>query len=222
MGDFLILGTLYLTMWKDYFSFNKRQRNGIIVLLTLIVGMMIYLLIADYLPPSQANIDFSSFKADVAKTRPTDTSSKTSSVIKQDNISHLASIELNTADSADFTTLPQVTPKLARTIVHFRDALGGYSSKTRLMEVYGMDSSCYKTIVTMVTIDTTKVEKLDINKATEKELSHHPYIHKKLAKAIYEYRKTNGPFLKIKDIVKVDGIDEEKCTKLAPYLTIDK
>src|SRR4029077_889564 len=180
------------------------------------------LLIADYFPASQVKIDFSSFKADVAKSRPIDTSSKAFSVIKQDNINHSATIELNSADSADFMTLPQITPKLARTIVHFREALGGYYSKKQLLEVYGMDSVCYNNIVTMITLDSTKVEKMNVNKATEKELAHHPYIRKKLAKAIYDYRKTNGPFSKIKDIMKVDGIDDEKCAKLAPYLTIGK
>lgn len=210
-------------MWKDYFSFNKRQRNGIIVLLALIVGMMLYLIIADYFPPSKANIDFSSFKNDVAKLKTSsDTIPKAIPVNKQDSLNHSTALELNSADSADLMALPQITPKLARTIVHFRDALGGYCSKKQLLEVYGMDSICYNAIVSTLTLDLSKVEKMNINKVTEKELAHHPYIHKKLAKAIYDYRKINGPFSKMTDLMKVDGIDEDKYAKLAPYITIGK
>jgi DNA uptake protein ComE-like DNA-binding protein len=210
-------------MWKDYFSFNKRQRNGIIVLLALIIGMMIYLIIADYFPPAKANIDFSSFKNDVAKLKPvSDSSSNVIVPVKQDSTRQQTTIELNSADSSDFMALPQITPKLARTIIHFRDALGGYYRKKQLLEVYGMDSAYYSIIINRITLDVSKVERMDINKVTEKELAHHPYIHKKLAKAIYDYRKASGPFSKIQDLMKVDGIDEDKYAKLAPYITIGK
>ena len=209
-------------MWKDYFSFNKRQRNGILGLLTLIVGMIVYLLIADYFPPVPAKLDFASFKAEVSKVEsPKDSISKAVPAI-DNNTTASGTMELNSADSSGFMTLPQITPKLARTIVRFRDALGGYYSKTQLLEVYGMDSACYNAIINKVTIDVSKVEKMDINKATEKELTHHPYIHKKLAKAIYDYRKTKGPFSNSRDLMKVDGIDEDKYAKLAPYITIVK
>jgi competence protein ComEA len=209
-------------MWKEYFSFNKRQRNGILVLLALIVGMMLYLLIADYYPPAPAKLDFASFKAEVSKMESSkDSISKVVPVVTN-NATISNGIELNSADSSDFMTLPQITPKLARTMVRFRDALGGYYSKTQLLEVYGMDSTCYNTIISKVTLDVSKVEKIDINNATEKELSHHPYMHKKLAKAIYDYRKTNGSFSNSRDLMKVDGIDEDKYAKLAPYITIGK
>jgi competence protein ComEA len=209
-------------MWKEYFSFNKRQRNGILVLLTLIVGMMVYLLIADYFPPAPVKPDFASFKADVSKVESSKDSIPKSISVLTNNVTTSGTIELNSADSSDFMMLPQITPKLARTIVRFRDALGGYYSKIQLLEVYGMDSACYSAVVDKVTLDVSKVEKIDINKATEKELTHHPYIHKKLAKAIYDYRKTNGSFSNSRDLMKVDGIDEDKYAKLAPYITIVK
>ena len=118
------------------------------------------------------------------------------------------------------TKLPGITPKTANTIIHFRDALGGYYSKEQLKEVYGMDSTEYVAISGMVSADASKVEKLDINSATEEEMTHHPYIRKKLAKAIYDYRKQKGSFNSIEELKKVDGVDAEKFSKLRPYLMI--
>ncbi len=211
---------------KDYFAFNKRQRNGIMVLLTIIAGMMIYLIVSDYLPPSPATEDFSAFKADMTKVKfkAPDT---TKQIVKQTDtlgrpkkLKQLTTLELNTADSTDFEDFPLISPKVARTIVRFRNALGGYYDKKQLLEVYGMDTSAYNSMINHITLDVSLVEKLNINKATEKALTHHPYIHKVLAKAIYNYRKTNGPFNKVSDIMKVEGIDKELYQKLSPYLSI--
>lgn len=206
-------------MWKDYFSFNKRQRNGIMVLLVLIAGMMVYLIFADYIPPSPANIDFAAFKTDVAKAKFKVVSAKKPEQ-KTVDTGHSRAIELNTADSAELALLPDVTPKLARTIIRFRNALGGYYSKQQLHEVYGMDSVCYNAISRLVKVNATLVQKININMATKKDMMHHPYIRRKLAKAIYKYRKKEGPFKTIGDVKNVNGIDEETYNKLKPYLSL--
>jgi competence protein ComEA len=213
--------------WKDQFAFSKRQRNGIMVLLALIVCALIILIITDFLSPSPATVDYSSFRADMAKVKfkPADTSKNITA--KQEEIQLVRNakipttpIEINSADSADFMNFPLMTAKVARTIIRFRDALGGYYSKKQLLEVYGMDSACYNSMADKLTVDLSKVDKLNVNKATEKALTHHPYLHKKLAKAIIDYRKENGDFKSVRDLLKIDGIDEELFAKLSPYITI--
>jgi competence ComEA-like helix-hairpin-helix protein len=211
--------------WKDYVAFSKRQRNGILVLLALIVVAMVLLIVTDFLPPSPATVDFTSFKSDMAKVKFKSTDTARHSITQPQQAKNTVStsfIELNTADSADFMKFPLMSPKVARTIVRFRDALGGYYRKEQLFEVYGMDTACYYSMINNVGLDLSKVEKLNINTATEKDMARHPYIHKKLAKAIYEYRKQNGGFKDIKDIMKVDGIDNDLYSKLSPYLSITK
>jgi len=211
---------------KDYFTFNKRQRNGVMVLLTIIAGMMIYLIVSNYLPPSPATEDFSAFKADMAKVKFKAPDTTKQIVKPTDTVSlprrpkQVSTLELNSADSTDFEDFPLISPKVARTIVRFRNALGGYYDKKQLLEVYGMDTSAYNSMINHITLDASLVEKLNINKATEKALIHHPYIHKVLAKAIVNYRKTNGHFQQVSDIMKVDGIDKELYQKLSPYLSI--
>ncbi|HTA83233.1 MAG TPA: helix-hairpin-helix domain-containing protein [Bacteroidia bacterium] len=214
--------------WKDYFAFSKRQRNGVLVLLTLILVAMIILVITDFLPPSPSTVDLSSLKSDMAKVKFKHTDS-TRQIIMQEVDEQIKTkpaqgsfIEINTADSADFMRFPMIKPKVARTIVRFRDALGGYYSKEQLLQVYGMDTACYYSMINDINLDISKVEKININTATEKDMAHHPYIRKKLAKAIYDYRKENGGFKDIKEIMKLDGMDNEVYSKLSPYLSITK
>ena len=214
--------------WKDYFAFSKRQRNGVLVLLTLILVAMIILVITDFLPPSPSTVDLYSFKSDMAKVKFKHTDSARQAIMhetdKQNETKPVQGsfIEINTADSADFMRFPMIKPKVARTIVRFRDALGGYYSKEQLLQVYGMDTACYYSMINDINLDISKVEKININTATEKDMAYHPYIRKKLAKAIYDYRKENGGFKDIKEIMKVDGMDNEVYSKLSPYLSITK
>lgn len=211
--------------WKDHFAFNKKQRNGIMLLLSLIGCLIVFLIINDFLPPTPATIDFSAFRSDMNKMR--FKQKDTTAQIEPGKETELkpainSPIEINTADSSDFEKFALVSPKVARTIVRFRNALGGYYKKEQLLEVYGMDTACYNSMLKNITLDPGKVEKLDINKATEKAFTHHPYIHKKLAKAIYNYRRENGGFKDIAELMKVEGMDKALYLKLTPYLSITK
>ena len=51
---------------KDYFSFNKRERNGILILMAvLIIAISIPYLLPLFIPTK--NTDFSAFKNDIEK-----------------------------------------------------------------------------------------------------------------------------------------------------------
>ncbi len=58
-------------------------------------------------------------------------------------------------------------------------------------------------------------EKIDINKATIKELQHLDGIGKTLANKIIEYRTLNGSFHDIKDIMKINGIGKLTFEKIS-------
>jgi len=63
---------------------------------------------------------------------------------------------------------------------------------------------------------------IDLNKATEMELTKVRGIGPALAKRIVDFRKENGPFGKVDDILKVRGIGEKSLAKLKPYLKVTK
>ena len=67
-----------------------------------------------------------------------------------------------------------------------------------------------------------KQSRIDLNKATEMELTKIRGIGPALAKRIIDFRKENGPFGKVDDILKVRGIGEKSLAKLKPFLKVSK
>jgi competence protein ComEA len=62
--------------------------------------------------------------------------------------------------------------------------------------------------------------KTNINNANEEQLEKLPGIGESIAKAIIEYRKTNGRFLDINDLKNVSGIGESKFNRLKDYICV--
>ena len=63
---------------------------------------------------------------------------------------------------------------------------------------------------------------LDLNKASENELTEIPGIGPSLAKRIVEFRNENGNFRRVEDLLKVRGIGEKSFQKIRPYVTVSK
>jgi len=62
---------------------------------------------------------------------------------------------------------------------------------------------------------------ISLNQADAKALKSLPGIGKKTASNIIAYRLEHGPFEKINDLKKVEGIGQKMLEKILPYLTID-
>ncbi|MDP2335719.1 MAG: helix-hairpin-helix domain-containing protein [Bacteroidota bacterium] len=101
-------------------------------------------------------------------------------------------IDLNSADSTDLKQLPGIGEKLSKRIVKYRDLLGGFYSVNQLREVYGLSEPTIQQIEDKVTMDVSKIRKIDVNFADVNELARHPYLQKKLASQIIKYRTKNG------------------------------
>jgi comEA protein len=64
--------------------------------------------------------------------------------------------------------------------------------------------------------------RVDLNRASEVELTRVPGIGPALAKRIVQFRDQHGPFQRVEDIMKVRGIGEKSFLKLRPYLVVQK
>lgn len=200
--------------WKEYFYFNKTQRNGILILLSFIIILLVYLFAADYFPVSTKPVDFSSFKADLEKA-----GIKSSGANEKGNTRELQ-VDINSADTSLLRTLPKMTSYCANMIVRYRKKLGGYYSAKQLTEVWGMDTGMFKALIGKVFADSGAVHKININTADIKELAYHPYIRYYLAKAIVNYREQHGLFNSLNALHKMVAIDDSTYSRIVPYLTI--
>ena len=130
-------------------------------------------------------------------------------------------LEINSADTSDLVKLKGIGRYYAGRILKYRELLGGYYAKEQLLEVYGMDSTRYNGFINFVLVNPDSVIKININKASIKDLIKHPYIEFYIAKSLVIYREKNGKFNSLDEIIDVDLVYKELQSKLVPYFTLE-
>lgn len=129
-------------------------------------------------------------------------------------------LDIGNADSADWVALKGIGPILAKRIIKFKDALGGFVDIAQIGEVYGLPEETYKNIQSKLTVGNSILRKLNINSATIEELNRHPYITKKQAQWIISYRDQHGAYKSLQDLIKVEMLNSEFLRKIEPYLEL--
>ena len=94
-------------------------------------------------------------------------------------------------------------------------------SMKKLIFIFLLSSLFLTTSANVVLADTVKSDisqkkmtKVDLNTATLEQLVTLPGVGKKKAAAIIEYRKTNGKFTSVDDLVNVKGVGKKMLEKL--------
>jgi competence protein ComEA len=64
------------------------------------------------------------------------------------------------------------------------------------------------------------IDKINLNSASLADLEKLPRIGPKVAQRILDFRKQNGPFKRIEDLMKVKGIGEKLFTQLKDQITV--
>jgi competence protein ComEA len=129
-------------------------------------------------------------------------------------------IELNGADSSTLTSLKGIGPVYAARICKYRNYLGGFVSIDQLKEVYQFPEETFQSVKDNLTLDETKVEKMNINFADVKELKKHPYCGYNVARKIIDYRSNKG-FIQTIDQLLLDSVIEVPIfNRLSPYLKV--
>ena len=72
------------------------------------------------------------------------------------------------------------------------------------------------------TVSAAETPQLDLNQATAEQLTELPGVGEAIANRIVEFRKKNGPFKRVEDLLKVKGIGEKSLDKLRPHLRVGK
>lgn len=129
-------------------------------------------------------------------------------------------IDINTADTSAFISLPGIGSKLATRIVNFREKLGGFSSVNQLGETYGIPDSTFQKIKPQLQCNNPALKTININTADINVLRAHPYLRWNIANAIINYRQQHGNYKSVEDIRKIDIITDDLYNKIAPYLVI--
>ena len=100
-------------------------------------------------------------------------------------------VDLNLADSAAFDALPGIGGWFAAKMVEHRKALGGYSYKEQLMDIYRFDQGKFDALSDLVTVSPEHMTPYPLWSLPADSLRKHPYIkNRETAKAIVLYRQS--------------------------------
>ena len=133
---------------------------------------------------------------------------------------NILTIELNKATQEEFENLKGIGPVLAQRICKYRNLLGGFSSINQLNEVFGITDSIVQVNESILTLDKSSIEKININRTDFSTLSRHPYISDYEAKAIIHYREMKGFVESFNELVINNLISDSILIKLTDYLII--
>jgi DNA uptake protein ComE-like DNA-binding protein len=213
---------------KNYLSITKKEWNGMVVLIILIV----LILVAPYvyqLLRKDSTINANDFNKAVAmldKAKKSQGADYTETDGKTTNSPAFYKkaepgvvIELNAADSAKLTGLPGIGGSFAMRIIRYRDRLGGFCRKEQLKEVFGLDSLTYAGLQAQVRVDASHIKKIPVNKVSFDELSHFPYLSFKQMNAIIQFREQHGEYASLGDMKNIAILDDGILRKIEPYLS---
>lgn len=124
-------------------------------------------------------------------------------------------LDLNTVDTLALKKIPGIGSYYSRKIVRYRQRLGGFVCTSQLREIEDLPDSIETWFVVS---DTLKVRKLQINKASFKELVRHPYISYEQTKEIVNFRRKFGPIRSWKDLSLSKVFTPEHFERLTPYV----
>lgn len=211
---------------KDPVFFTQSQKLGLKIFAGLLFVVIAAFLSYAYLSPQEA----STFQ-------PTNTEELFD--LPELPQASLLKIDINTADSADWTQLPGIGKVLAARIVKYRSAKGGFQSIDDLARVYNLQPEVLDQIRTQLYVDSLTIPgepvartprsnfqtgfqgpPIDINTATAAELAKLPGIGTVLSQRMVKFRDSRNGYQSVDELKKVYQLSPEVYHDIREHLTI--
>jgi len=97
--------------------------------------------------------------------------------------------------------------------------VGRHTNKTEI-EISAYDSVVLQKTPEADNSSSQSVGKININSATQEQLISLPGIGETIAQKIIAYRRDNGKFKSVYDLLSVSGIGDKKLNELLDYITV--
>ncbi|HXL58929.1 MAG TPA: helix-hairpin-helix domain-containing protein [Chitinophagaceae bacterium] len=236
-------------IWKDYFSFSKKERIAVIILL-FIIGVFI-ILPYFFSPQFKKPVVDQQFQKQLLALQNTkqyidtisdsiDVYNKPVPLTTQKNKSQLFYFDPNTLDADGFKKLG-LRDKTIQTIINYRNKGGQFKQPEDIRKIYGLHKEEADLLIPYIHIKSpsqqnlqsekaltennqqTKTisnpKKIDINTATADEWKSLPGIGDVLSKRIVKFRNAIHGFKSVEDIRKTYGLSDSAYQLILPYLT---
>ncbi len=222
-----------------YFGFNKRERNGLIILSAIVLILFIVRLILPSFSKQQEVLLTKvepKAKEEIVEVKQDSSSPQVVEKAKRDSIrvNELFPFDPNTVSVEDAVKLG-FSKKTAQTLEKYRSKGGKFKSKEDLKKLYGVSEKLYAKIESYVLIEvkakpefaktTSKYEKpsakqIDINTADSLELLSLPMVGPATAKKILKFRNSLGGFYSIEQLRELYGMKDSVFTIIQPRLVL--
>ncbi|HEY1038514.1 MAG TPA: helix-hairpin-helix domain-containing protein [Bacteroidia bacterium] len=223
-----------------YFGFNKRERNGIVIL----TGIIVVLIFARIFIPSGAKdieVDIKKLEALEQKKNETlpEENNHSSAYIKTDKTSKnnfvLFPFDPNTVTAEEATQLG-FSEKTANILVNFRNKGGKFKTKEDLKKLYGLKEELYTKLEPYITIQQTKPAEeksafvpyakpkpslVELNTADSTQIVYLPMIGPGFTKRILKFRNALGGFYKVEQLKEVYGMADSTYNAIKDKITIN-
>jgi competence protein ComEA len=140
--------------------------------------------------------------------------------------SPVSRLEINTATTAEWESLPGIGKVLAARIIRFRDKLGGFKAIEDIAKTYGISDSVFQVLKPHLYFEKAPTQtelipiKVNINKASEKDMIA-AGIEPHLASAICVSRKQAGVFKSVEELKRIIFIKDMIYNQLVAKCTVD-
>jgi len=220
---------------KDLLTFSKKEKNGIVFLVTMVVIVGIVQWCLPFLfqkKPIQIDVMHyfhDSIQLD-SNEKPTYSHrferSEQQRYYYQKDFSkkekgerwRRLGLPINEVDSTELTLIRGVGIYSARKIIKYRDALGGFYDTAQVRETYNLKPEIGDSLLVHTCCFGENLRQIEINQAPDSVLGRHPYIGWKKAKIILAYIQKHGTFSQCSDLIKMRIWSEEEVQALCPYL----
>ncbi|MBL7815321.1 MAG: helix-hairpin-helix domain-containing protein [Saprospiraceae bacterium] len=227
----------------SYFYYSRGERNGVVVLVALSLGFLMIPKIYSIMDKRNSKTDnFSAFEQEIAalvSEKASDTEGGTFAIHNDE--STLFPFNPNSTTKEDLIRLG-LSPKVATTLVHFREKGGRFFKKEDLKKIYGLKEADYDRLEEYITLNSDApfaksfdktpqyeafkkpvipivLRPFDPNTATETELLGLG-LDEKTVKILLKYREKGGFFQTKEDLKKVYGLSDIDFLRIQPYIQI--
>ncbi len=228
---------------KDYFSFSKRERNAIVIVIMLLGG---FILLPNLFSAKKApEVISDELKKELAQTKPTsrpqeddDHGWQTPFAAAEKKQVKLFVFDPNTLNEEGFITLG-LPERTARTIINYRNKGGKFRKPEDLRKIYSLKKEDADRIIPYAKIETggttytnnytpyskpeypsKQINIIDINTATVEDWKALPGIGEVLSNRIIKFRDKIGGFASIEQVAKTYGLKDSTFQLIKPYLKL--
>ena len=232
--------------FRNYFTFNRRERRGVLLLLSFIALLLGYLILSKYFV-SEKDYDFSTYEkeiTDLEKTQKDSIDSLKEEKIFYNENEYKVPVSLTNPNPERFNFDPNLLPeadwkrlglsdKQIHTIKNYESKGGKFRKKEDVKKMYSITPELYTSLEPFIVIpvDTVHHQKymekpkevvmVELNSADSVQLDRLKGIGSSFSKRIIKYRNILGGYISKEQLLEVYGFDQDKLNLIKDNISVD-